>query len=376
MRNLLAGLILAGAALALPGAVHAETQWSLEPSLEFDTLCLLNALSGDPFYLQYYQAEHDHFVPLLTADERESFRTLRRIFKEEAGGIISAQLALYFSAVEAGTLEQMIRIASDSTSMREALQRTPYWSADQWAVYERSRPALKRALEALRRVRFPAYWALHAKPLIEKRIAELRPQLSRFDVVRAIEPRLGHPLASRRIRVFLLAYSEPHGIRVTGTRFLTHYSYPFEIVVRNAIHEMMHPPYDEKSPPIAEALRQLGADPRIRSAVERHDRSYGYNSVAGYVEEDAVQALEAVVARDLGMPRDQRAYWKEQDGGMHVLAAATYVQLLRAEEARGAPVVFPAFFATEVGSGHLTGEELVRTIDAFFAGSSSSCPPT
>ena len=70
------------------------------------------------------------------------------------------------------------------------------------------------------------------------------------------------------------------------------------------------------------------------------------------------------------MPRDQRAYWKEQDGGMHVLAAATYVRLLRAEEERGAPVVFPAFFATQVGSGHLTGEELVRTIDAFFAGSS------
>jgi hypothetical protein len=27
-------------------------------------------------------------------------------------------------------------------------------------------------------------------------------------------------------------------------RFLTNYSYPFRIVLRNAIHEMMHPPYD------------------------------------------------------------------------------------------------------------------------------------
>ncbi len=368
MRNLLAGLILAFAGLALPTAVRGETGWSLEPSLKYDALCLLNALGDDPFYLKYYQAEHDHFASLLTGEERESFGALRRILKEEAGGIVSAQLALYFSATDGETLEQMIGTAADSTAMRQALQRTPYWNPDRWAAYERALPALKRALEALRRVGFAEYWASQAKPLVEKRIAELRPQLARFDVVGAIEPRLGHPLASRRIRVFLLAYSKPHGIRITDMSFLTHYSYPFEVVVRNAIHEMMHPPYQEKSPPIAAALRRLGADPRIRGAVEHHDRSYGYNSVAGYVEEDAVQALEAVVARDLGMRRDQRAYWKEQDGGMHVLAAAMYLQLRRAEQERGAPVVFPAFFATAVSRGNLTGEGLATSIDAFFAG--------
>jgi hypothetical protein len=44
--------------------------------------------------------------------------------------------------------------------------------------------------------------------------------------------------------VYLLYYSKPHGIKITGMRFLTNYSYPFRIVLRNAIHEMMHPPYD------------------------------------------------------------------------------------------------------------------------------------
>ena len=28
--------------------VHSHTDWQLKPSLKYDTLCLLNALSGDP----------------------------------------------------------------------------------------------------------------------------------------------------------------------------------------------------------------------------------------------------------------------------------------------------------------------------------------
>lgn len=42
----------------------------------------------------------------------------------------------------------------------------------------------------------------------------------------------------------MLYYSQPHGIKVAGTRFLTDVAWPFEIVLRNAVHKMMHPPYD------------------------------------------------------------------------------------------------------------------------------------
>jgi len=31
------------------------------PSLKYDALCLLNSMSGDPYYLRYYEAEYDHF---------------------------------------------------------------------------------------------------------------------------------------------------------------------------------------------------------------------------------------------------------------------------------------------------------------------------
>ena len=40
---------------------------------------------------------------------------------------------------------------------------------------------------------------------------------------------------------YVLAYSQPHDIRLTGLRYLTNVSYPFTIVLHSAIHESMPP---------------------------------------------------------------------------------------------------------------------------------------
>jgi len=32
---------------------HTSTDWEIKPSLKFDTLCALNFLAGDPYYLEY-----------------------------------------------------------------------------------------------------------------------------------------------------------------------------------------------------------------------------------------------------------------------------------------------------------------------------------
>ena len=241
--------------------LHTSTDWQLKPSFKYDTLCLLNVLSGDPYYLHYYQAEYDHFHPLFTPEEQAAFAQLKHVIKDEGHGIISAKLALYYSAVDDETLPEMIRTAHDSAAMEAALQKTSYWSADGWQNYEAARPALEAALRALDRVGFPAYWAANAKPKIEKRIAELSPELPKYNIIPVIESYLGFPLPSQTITVYLLAYSEPHGIRITGLRFLTHVSYPFSIVLHNAIHEPMHPPYHADDPKVREAIESAGARP-------------------------------------------------------------------------------------------------------------------
>jgi hypothetical protein len=347
-------------------AGHTSTDWELQPSLTYDALCLLNVLSGDPYYLTYYRAEFDHFNPMFTAQERESFRQLKAILKDESGGIISASLALYFSATPDQTLEEMIATTREPSRMREALMKTPYWDADGWAQFEKARPHIELALKALERVGFAGYWEQNAKPRVERRIAELKKELPKYNVVPVIEERLGHPLSSNRITIYLLEYSEPHGIKITGTRFITHESYPFRTVLHNAFHEMMHPPYDASDPAIASAIEQLGRDPAIRDKVEHHDKSFGYNTVPAYVEEDSVQALEEIVCERFGVERDSREYWKSQDDGIHILAVAIYVQYQ--EALRNKSIAFPEWLVQAVRAGELQGTKLSATTRAFFAG--------
>jgi hypothetical protein len=350
--------------------LHTGTDWQLKPSLKYDTLCLLNALSGDPYYLDYYQAEYNHFHPLFAPEEQAAFAQLKHVIKDEGQGIVSAKLALYYSAVDDETLPEMLRTAHDSGVMEAALRKTSYWSADGWHNYETARPALEVALRALDRVGFPAYWTANARPKIEKRIAELAPELPRYNIIPVIESYLGFPLPSHTITVYLLAYSEPHGIRITGLRFLTHVSYPFSIVLHNAIHEPMHPPYHADDPKVREAIDLLARDPLVIDKVQHHDSSFGYNTTAGYIEEDSVQALEQLVSEKFGVGRNACKYWQGQDGGMHVLAVAMYTGYKQASSPTPEP--YSQWFTRAVQDGQLRGRQLEKAIQSFF--SPTHCP--
>ena len=345
--------------------LHTSTDWQLKPSLKYDSLCLLNALSGDPYYLHYYQAEYEHFHSLFTPEEQAAFTQLKRVIKDEGHGIVSAQMTLYYSTVDDETLPEMIRTAHDSAVMEAGLKKTSYWSADSWQNYEAARPALEVALRALDRVGFPAYWAANAKPKIEKRIAELSTELRKYNIMPVIEGYLGFPLPSQTITVYLLAYSEPHGIRITGLRFLTHVSYPFSIVLHNAIHEPMHPPYHADDPKVREAIDLLGRDPLVVDKVQHHDPSFGYNTTAGYIEEDSVQALEQLVSEKFGVGRKACHYWQEQDGGMHVLAVAMYTDYKQASSQTAES--YSQWFTRAVQNGGLRGSNLKETVQSFFS---------
>jgi hypothetical protein len=345
-------------------AAHPTTSWQLKASLKYDALCLLNALSGDPYYLRYYQKEYDHFHPLFTPAEQAAFVQLRGVIKDKGHGIVSATLSLYYSAVDDETLPEMIRTAANGTAMMRALQATPYWIPAAWRNYEEAAPALEIALQALDRVGFAAYWTQAIKPRIDARIAELSPDLPRYDIVPSIEKYLGASLPTHTITIYILAYSQPHDIRVTGLRFLTDMSYPFTIVLHSAIHESLHPPYSREDSAVRHAVDVLGRDPLILEKVAHHDRSAGYNTTVGYIEEDSVQALEQIVSEEFGVGRFARWYWYTQDGGMHVLAPAIYVRYKQALAQDPQP--YSQWFVGAVARGQLTGPQLQSSIGRFF----------
>lgn len=358
-------MILVFALISPALAQHTDTHWQLKASMKYDALCLMNVLSGDAYYLDQYQAEYDHFHPLFKPEEQAAFVDLKRIIKDEHHSIVSAQLSLYFSVLGDQTLEEMIRTAHDPSLLKAELHKTTYWDEDGWAAFDKARPSLEIALRALVRIGFADYWTANVKPKIDARIAELSPDLPKYNVIPAIEKHLGFALPSNTITIYLLEYSKPHGIRITGMNFITHRSYPFKIVLHNAVHECMHPPYKIADPAVRKAVDLLGQDALVKDKVEHHDRSFGYNSAEGYIEEDSVQALEEIICEEFGVGYPVQKYWSMQDGGMHVLATAIYTLYKQAWAAKPEP--YSQWFVRAVNDGTLRGKNLQRTVDAFAA---------
>lgn len=346
--------------------INSMTNWKIEPSFKYDALCFLNILTADTFYLTYYQKEYDKFKPLIIPEAETSLNNLKRVLKDENGRIISAYLSLYFSAVEDSTLEQMISTLDDTRKMKENFEKTPYHDEDSWKLFESVKGDLKTILQFLQAINFEGYWKENILPIVEKKIGEIEPDLPKYDVIKENEEFLGYKLPSNDITVYMLYYSQPHGIKITGNRFLTDVAWPFKIVIRTAAHEMMHPPYDfNNNTKLRKAIESLGKDEFLMDKVKNHNPSYGYNTLEGLMEEDCVQALDQMINEKLGIARDAHERWKTNDDGIHVFAVALY-QAMKEENYNSKHEVFSDFLMRMIETGKLNAGTIKDWHDKFF----------
>jgi hypothetical protein len=324
-------------------------------------------LTGDPFYVDYYKDEYARFEPQLTPAVRTALANLKRKIKDEGRNIISAFLALYFSATDDQTLDDMLKTLKSSERMKKNLKKTIYYNESGWQLYESVREDLRTIFVFLKAIQFESYWQRNILPKVERKIDEIKKDLPRYNVISEIEKLLGSPLPSNRLTVYILNYSQPHGIRVTGMRFLTDAGYPFRIVMRNAVHEPMHPPYDlARDRELKEALNSLRSDAFLLDKVNNHNPAFGYNSFEGFIEEDCVQALEQVINEKLKLEVEAHRRWKENDDGMHVFAVALY-SLMREEKFDGRRETFREFLIRMIHSGKLASGRIKPIYDAFYS---------
>lgn len=347
--------------------MHDTTDWQIEPSFKFDVLCFLNSATGDSFYLRFYQDEYDKFEPKLTPDAKEALGNLKRKIKDEHQGIISALLTLYFSATEDETLDAMIKTLENSETMRNNLKQTPYYSEESWQVYESVREDLKIIFLFFKDIQLESYWEQNVLPKVKEKIASIEKELPKYNVIKEQESLLGFALPSNKITVYMLYYSQPHGIKITGMRFLTDAAWPFEIVLRNSVHEMMHPPYDlPNDDELQNTLSLLREDEFLMDKVLNHNPAFGYNSFEGYIEEDCVQALEQIINEKLKIEREAHQRWKESDGGMHVFAVTLY-NVMREENYNQKGELFRDFLVRMIRTEKLAPGTIKKIYDDFYS---------
>ncbi|WP_447930056.1 hypothetical protein [Sphingopyxis fribergensis] len=329
-RRLFLAAALAG--LAAPHFAKAQqrkpsrTRWNVRASEGFDALAFLGPLAGRELYLRFYQTDADAFAPRLPAAIRADIAALWQEAEKAEFGLLGPVLSVLFSGGDDSSLGALIASAADPEArLLPAYRASNNWSESDWAWFLSAAPRLKMVLEAMQAAGFAAFRAERAAGL-DARIGELTRDLAAYDVISLHEKLTGRGF-DPGIEVVLLQFCKPHGIKVQGQTFLQAADWNTAITVRNAAHEMMHPPVAMDGPAAKAALAVLEKDALVMRIVHDHDPKWGYTTLDGLLNEDLAQALDQLIGEALGVGRNPADRWRQSDDGIHVLAGAFYGML-------------------------------------------------
>jgi len=286
-----------------------------------------------PFYTSRHERDarwwQERFTDIAGPQARDGVSVLRDEVAHRAGKPLPAFLALWTSPAAgppgeaAEDLDRLIAAVTDPELLVSAMrERSPHRNETDDRLFRSVRPALLAVLAGLRAAGLACWWAEHAAPDLARRCGELQGSFADYDLVPLVERYTGVRFEARAVELCVLRWAAPHGIRVTGTRFLTDIRYEADRVLNIAVHELLHPPWPDGHP-VKGHLDALAADPFLAA---RFAPAAGYNTWDSYAEEDAAQALDKFLNIQLGRNTrgDPAARWTTADDGMHVLALLLY----------------------------------------------------
>jgi hypothetical protein len=330
-RTFFSGPLIAWVAAMLPsGPTSAQdkpkrTRWKVRASEGFDAIAFLGPLSGTQLYLDFYAEDAAAFAPRLPEAVRSDVARLWNDATKDGFGLLGPNLQVLFSANgnDATIATLLTALRSRQTAILPTYKASSYWSAADWAWFDRAAPRLDVIFSAMQRAGFATFRHGRIGNGLDRRIAEVGRALAGFDVI-AWQEKLTGRVFDPEIQIVLLQFSKPHGIKVQGQTFLQAIDYDTATTVRIAAHEMLHPPVPMDGPAAAAALADFERDPLIMKIVRDHDPRWGYTTLKGLVDEDLAQALDQLISEALGVARNPADRWRQADDGMHVIAAGLY----------------------------------------------------
>jgi hypothetical protein len=310
---------------APPALPRGRTEWSFRTSEGLDAIAFLGALSGKDFYTRYYGKELEEFRPRMAPAAVEALSSLFQAADGE-GYLLWPRLTLILSGGRTATIHDLLTSLDDpSRALRPRLQASVYWDPQLWSQFDAMIPRLRTVLQGLDAAGFAEFRRSLIAPALA-RADELLKKFAPLDVISEQERLIGRAL-DRKIEVNLLWFCRPHGVRIQGQRFISHVLASDATIALTAAHEVLHPPFDMRGAVARPCIAQLESDPLLRRILAEKDKDSGYNDVEGLFEEDVVQALDQIVQERLGLGQAPSKRWKDNDEGIHVMAAAFYGML-------------------------------------------------
>lgn len=344
-------------AVAAGAAPPNKTRWQVRTSEGFDAIAFLGPLAGGSLYTKYYGDDAAAFARRLPAAVMADIAKLSNQANAGNFGLLGPNLSVLLSTNgNDATIDSVITaLGARQERIRPSYQASPYWNEPDWNWFDSAAPRLETIFSAMRDAGFTAFRNERVGSALATRVTELRSSLSKFNVVTWQEKLTGRSF-DPTIEIVLLQFSKPHGIKVQGQTFLQAADYDVATTVRNAAHEMLHPPVVMDGPAATAALAILKQDTLVMKIVCEHDPRWGYTSLEGLLDEDLAEALDQLISEALGVGRNPADRWRKSDDGMHVMAAGFY-GMLRQDRWIETGGSLETWLANQVSRGRLAPEK-------------------
>jgi hypothetical protein len=354
--------VLAMVAASIP-VVEARqdqtTEWVVTAAAGMDALLMIGAASGDVLQADMFEETITLMRGRMSAESVAAMDRLDQALRVEGERLTGPFLAFLFSAGNVITLDDVLASAMDpDTHLKPGLQASGNWDDDRYAEALELMPDVILALEGLRGIGFEDWYASTIMPNVQAGVERNLAAVSSYDIIPEQARLLGREL-DPRIEILIVRFNQPYGIRIIGQRFISYYGWDAQIQLRVAAHEIFHPPFDLQDETLREKAASWETDPWFRSIVENHNPGFGYNSLAGVINEDSTQALDQIVSERLGIARDPAIRWNTADDGMHMLAAALY-HAMKEDAFDQTGGTYSDWFASALDRGMLTPDEVRR----------------
>lgn len=329
---------------------HKTTRWIIEPNIALDALCFFTTLTGDPFYLAYYQKEYDRFAPKLTAEVKKAVAEIKSIIEEDKG-LICPVLTQIFSPLDPKTLDNLIQAVDNPETVRLSMKIPPPPDNEGWIKFMGQVPNLRSVFYWMKEAGFEQDYQENFYPQIEAKAKELTQLASAYNIIPGIEAALGVALPSDTITIYLSHYVNPFGIGLDANKSLLLADLDIQTIIDDSIHENLHL-LDTQEPALWEAVSTLQQDNYYMQSIQSHDFSNGYATFEAYLEEDLVEGLDQFLAEKVGAAEDARLRWSKSLAGMNILSPVVY-SLLKQENYSPATETYHDFLIRMVKEGKL-----------------------
>ncbi|MCR8645489.1 hypothetical protein NV379_22895 [Paenibacillus sp. N1-5-1-14] len=291
-----------------------NNRFQTKTSYSLDALNFLNVLTEDEFYTQRHESNYRHFIQSFSQKNKCLMSEIVRI---NGGNMLSPFLTLVVSSIPNFDSQEISELF-DSATIHSYFSQTSYYKESIWEQKEPLFKLVPEIILELEKIGFKEFWYEHKQPLLLDKIEKITSLVDQHSIFDEINDMLGPTSNIDEIILYLCSYAAPHGIKIVGPRFISDVSYPTEITLSIAIHEMFHPPYRIEQ--LNERFNDLKVDPKLIDAFDKQKERFGYKTIEGFIEENVVEAMALYICEKIGLEKDPFAYLEKHDEGSHVLS--------------------------------------------------------